>query len=217
MPTVQGSDNFDHAIDAGYYTDGFFSPGAGNPEAVISPLYRSQAKSLHITTGAGNSGVRHNVSGSPTRGWAGFAFQCSSLLPEGQEVTVAGFSSAATDAGRISLGSTGLYLNNSGGSAVEFAISSGTWYWVEMIFDVSGTSHNVYGRIGGVDMTAPTAFSAGSASTVDFHQLLSLADDSGTVSDYYSLWEWGQATSNADWLGEPGAVVAVSFMSGVGW
>lgn len=147
MPTVQGSDNFDHAIDAGYYTDGFFSPGAGNPEAVISPLYRSQAKSLHITTGAGNSGVRHN----------------------------------------------------------------------EMIFDVSGTSHNVYGRIGGVDMTAPTAFSAGSASTVDFHQLLSLADDSGTVSDYYSLWEWGQATSNADWLGEPGAVVAVSFMSGVGW
>jgi hypothetical protein len=203
MPTVQGTDDFNHAIDAGYYTDAFFSPGAGNPEAVNSPLYRSQPKSLHITTAAGNSGVRHNITGAPTRGWAAFPLQVSALATAG-DVMVAGFQSAATDVGRLHLGSSGLFLvNSTGTTGAEFAITPNTWYWVEMIFDVSGANHNVYGRVAGSDMTSPAAFSAGAGSSLDFHQLISLAGDTPALSEYFGMWEWGSAASNSDWLGEP--------------
>ncbi len=220
MPTVQGTDDFNHAIDAGYYTDGFFTPGAGNPEAVAAPLYRSQQKSLHIITGAGNSGARHNLTGTPTRGWAAFPWQTPDTLAD---CTICGFQSLGTDVGRLAMGTTGLYLYTSTAPpAASFAVDTNTWYWIEMIFDVSTGTHQVYGRIAGEDMPAPTGHVA-AASTVDFHQLIGLAGDTATIDNYYGYWEWGSAASNSDWAGEPGAAQPsddppIGFLGrGAGW
>ena len=204
MPTIQATNDFNHAIDAGYYVDGFFSPGAGNPAAVGTPLYHSQPQSLKIVTGSGNSGVRHNLTGAPTRGWCGFAFQ--SDLAGTVDCNVCGFQSAALDVGRLAIGTSGLYLYTSTAPVgASLAISAATWYWIEMIFDVSGANHQMYGRVNGVDLGTPGAHAAGSSSNVSFHQLIGLAGDSSVTTNYYGVWYYGSAANNTDWLGEPSA------------
>lgn len=199
MPTVQGTDDFNHVIDAGYYTDGFF----GTPTQVSTPTYQANPKTLSIVTTGGNVGARHNISGSPTRGWKGVALRLPALPTVGQDISVCGFQSTAVTVGRLHCGSVGLYLSNSSFNGTEFAISIDTWYWVEMIFDVSGNDHNVYGRIGTSDMTSPAAHAAGASSALDFDQLISLGGDTSGITEFYSLWKWGSAASNSDWLGEP--------------
>lgn len=198
MPTTQGTDDFNHAITAGYYVDGFF----GTPTAVGSPLYQLQPQSLSIVTNGSNVGVRHNITGSPTRGWAAFPFRFTTL-PAGSGYQVANFQSAAADRGALWMGSTGIYISVTGGNGTIFPLSVNTWYWIEMIFDVSTATHQVFGRVNGVDMNSPAGFAAGSASTLSFHQLISLAGDPAGFTNYYGMWKWGSATTNADWLGEP--------------
>ena len=199
MPTVQGTDDFDHAIDAGFYTDGFF----GSPEAVGTPLYASQPATLRIETAGGAEGVRHNLSGAPTLAWAAFPFRTPALAAT--SFSVANFGTPVGSIGQIICGSTGLALANSSNNGPEVAISEDVFHWVEMIFDVSGVNHQIYGRIDGVDMTSPTAHAAGASTDVEFHQLLNFGD-TGEIG-LYGWWQWGVAASITDWLGEPAAAL----------
>ena len=195
MPTVQGTDDFNHAIDAGFYTDGFF----GTPVAVGTPLYASQPATLEIETPGGAEGVRHDLSGSPTRGWAAFPFQTPALASG--SFSVANFSTPGGSSGQMLLGSTGLFIANSTNNGAETPITPDTWYWVEMIFDVSANPHQVYGRVNGVDMGAPPTGHAVAADAIEFHQLVNFGDTGETA--LYGWWQWGTAASISDWLGEP--------------
>lgn len=196
MPTVQGTDDFNHAIDAGYYADGFF----GAPTAVTSPLYQSNPKSLSIVADGGNQGVRHNVSGTPTRGWAAFAFRAESL-PVAATTAVCTFGTAGGVVPALYMGSVGIYASIAGVDGTELAISADTWYWVECIADVSGATRRMHYRVGGVDGT--TAEHTDVATTISWHQFISFAGDTSAVQRYYSWWNWGEAASASDWLGEP--------------
>jgi hypothetical protein len=204
MPTVQGTNNFDHAIDAAYYTDGFFS-SAGSPDAVTSPVYDGQAKSLRIVTDGNNIGARHNITGTPARGWAGFAFRTAGL-PTTSGVFVCSFGTASGVVPALSLGTTGLYATIGGATGAEFAISANTWYWVECIADVSGTTRRMHFRVEGTD--GASAESTDAATTISWHQMISFAGDESGNTSYRGYWQWGSATSATDWLGEP------SFQSG---
>lgn len=198
MPTVQATDDFNHAIDAGYYTDGFF----GTPTAVSSPLYQSQPKSLEIITGAGATGVRENLTGTPTHGWMAFPFRTSAVA---DVIQVANFWAAGfSEAGTLNMTSTGLYVTLATDSTA-IAISANTWYWVEMIYDVSANPHELFLKVGG---TTVSTTSAVAATTVESAQLLGQFTPSKTF--HYGLWKYGSAASDSDWLGEPteGAAIA---------
>ena len=96
MPTVQGTDDFNHAINAGYYTDGFF----GSPSAVGTPLYASQPATFRIQTSGGNEGARHNITGSQTRGWAAFPFR-TPALPSSGSYSIANLGTPVGQSGRF--------------------------------------------------------------------------------------------------------------------
>ena len=198
MPTVQGTDDFNHAIDAGYYTDGFF----GSPDAVGAPRFLSAPASLRIETSGGNEGVRHNITG--TRGWAAFPFQ-TPALPASGSYSIANLGTPGGSVGALLIGTTGLFLANSTTNGAEFAIDPDTWYWVEMIFDVSESNHNVYGQVAGVNMSTPGVHAAGAPTTIEFHQLLNFGDAAGETY-YYGSWQWGTAAFDSDFLGPPGAI-----------
>ena len=193
MPTVQATDDFNHAIDSGYYTDGFF----GAPTAVSSPLYQAQPKSLEIVTTADPTGVRENLSGTPTRGWTGFPFRTSTLT----NAKVGNFWTASFgEAGEFWLGSTGLYAVIGGNQTTEIAIATGAWYWVECIYDVSSGTHRMIIKVG---ESTQEATSTAAATTVESCQLLGQFSPGATF--HYGLWKYGSAASNTDWLGEPSA------------
>lgn len=205
MPSVQGTDDFNHAIDSGYYTDGFF----GAPTAVSAPLYGFQPKSLSIVTDGGNVGARHNITGTPTFGWAAFPYRTPALSASAHAVHSFGNTSGAT-VGAIYLNSTGLYTTVGGVDGATFAISVNTWYWVETIFDVSTGTHTVYMRVSGTD--AATASTASAATTITWSQLMSFAGDPSSETSYYGLWKWGSSTSTTDYLGEPLAALRSQFL-----
>lgn len=141
MPTVQGTDDFNHNIDASYYVDGFF----GAPTAVTSPLYHTQPKSLSIVSTGANVGARHNLTGTPSRGWHAFPWRTTSHPPA--DVTIANMTSTGGQRGALHHGATGIFLNMSGSLGAVTAISLNTWYWVEMIYDATTGTHDIYARV----------------------------------------------------------------------
>lgn len=201
MPTVQGTDDFNHAINAGFYTDGFF----GTPTAVGTPLYASQPATLSIVTDGGNVGARHNITGTPTFGWAAFPFRVPATSAGNTFVHSFGVTGGAT-VGAIALGTTGLFTTVGGDTGTEFPIFQDIWYWVETIMDVSSGTHSVYMRVNGAD--ADPASVASGATTITWSQLISFAGDPAGEESFYGWWQWGSATSITDWLGEPGAAAA---------
>lgn len=199
MPTVQATDDFDHAIDATYYTDGFF----GSPAAVTSPLYQSQPKSLRCTSPAsGVEGVRENLTGSPAIAWAAFPLYVETLANEHPVFNFwsAGFAEAAY----LSVDPGGLFLTLGADIGLKTAINAGQWYWVELIYDVSANPHTLYGRVGTTDLDSVST--AVAATTVDNSQLVVQFTPSGD-DFFYGLWKYGTASGPTDWLGEPSEII----------
>lgn len=198
MPTVQGTDDFNHAINSGAY-DAFF----GAPVQVLTPIYQSQPATLKIPSAGTNVGVRKNITGSPTKGWMGWALRFETI-PTGAGVVCGELRDAGGTVTRFVVESSGeLHCYVSGGVVRSYGvIAADTWYWVEAIFDVNdGTGiKKCYWRVNGVDQT--TASDTVAASTLSWSQLLSL-DGNGTADWYVGLWKWGSAASVTDWLGEP--------------
>lgn len=213
MPTIQAIDTFDHTIDAGYYSDGFF----GTPTGVSSPLYQTRQRTLQIDSAGANEGVRYNFTGSPTRGWVGVPLQVPGS-PTGGGLLFFEIHTAGGERAQIRFSGAGnIYAHLGADDSTSVALTAGSFHWVELIFDVSGTTHTAYWRLDGSDQDT-VASNPGSASTCDYVQLLSETTD-GTLTWYAGgYWVYGSASSITDWLGEPSAPVGgVSFMSGVGW
>lgn len=203
MPTVQGTDAFDHGFDAPADYDNVF----GTPAAVTTPLYQSRLNTLQLTASASNEGVRKNISGTPTIGWAGFPFAIDSLVT-GEVIGVANFGTASGAVARLYAGSTGLLLSDVPGtsSTAETAISPDTFYWIEMLYDCVNHDARVY--INGA--LALSLDGSGTATTISFHQLLASpfgGSPAGVQLWYGGYWAWGSAASLSDTLGEPSVAV----------
>lgn len=203
MPTVEGTDDFNHAIDAGFYTAGFF----GSPSQVTSPTYNPgpASKSLRIIAAGGNEGVRRSFASPPTLAWVGFPFYFAAN-PTSADIRVLTIS-AVSD-----LAECFLYLNTSGQMYINvganFSLSSPSldlskWHWIEVIFDVSTTTYSATWRIDAADQGNVNSGVLASSSTCDYNQLLTFAGDG--LGTWYAggTWEWGSAANGADWLGEP--------------
>lgn len=202
MPTVQGTDDFDHAIDTSFY-DAVF----GAPVAVASPLYQSQPRSLEVVSAGSNIGVRKNYSGSPARGWLAAPLRVASALPA-DDVVVASFLSGTGTVARLVVATVGLYPFVSGQTQPEVAIDPDEFNWVEAIFDVSGTTHALHWALNGVTQT-PATLTGQVASSVVYNQLVSLSGNAA-LTWHAGLWKWGSAASSSDWLGEPAAPAGVT-------
>lgn len=202
MKSIQTYDDFDHAIDGGYYNTIW-----DTPVAVSTPRYRTQPKSLYLpTTGAENVGVRHLISGSPTKGWHAFAFRIDAA--PSNDVGLAWIVDAAGTPGRLAVGpNPNLYVYIGGGSVQVYdgnPILVDTWYWIEFIYDVNdGTGDKkLYWRVNDVDQATATLTSA--ASTITHAQLFTAAGDA-SLDWYASAWHLGSAASTSDWMLEPSA------------
>ena len=199
MPTVQGTDSFDHGFDVPADYDSVF----GTPTAVTTPLYQDRLNSLEINS-PGNEGVRKNITGSPVRGWSAFPLRVPSALPSGDVVTL-GLQDAASVPARIIVTSSGIYASLGASFVTATSFSVDTWHWVEMIYDVNdGTGiKKLYWRMDGTDKETVTLSSA--ASTVSFAQIVSLSGNASLTWYTGGYWVWGSAASSSDWLGEPSA------------
>lgn len=198
MPTVQGTDDFNHTIVSGSY-DAFF----GAPTQVLTPIYQSQPATLKIAPDNVNTqGVRKNITGSPTKGWMAWALRFETI-PTTAGVLCGELRDAAATVARFTVAATTgeLFCYVSGGATRSWGnITADTWYWIEAIFDVNdGTGvKKCYWRVNGVDQT--TATDTVAASTISWSQLVST---SGFGDWYCGLWKWGTASTTSDWLGEP--------------
>lgn len=210
MPTVQTTDDFNHAIDAGYYNTFWGGPPA--PSAVTTPIYQSQPKTLKMPATSGqNVGVRTLITGSPTRSWMGIALRLEAL-PTVTDIRLCQFEDSGGAEGRfaVGVGNGNLYCYISGGSTQAYSgnpLVADTWYWLEAILDSNdGTgTKKLYWRIGpsGGTITDQTTATFVQAASTGVHSQIFSGSGDGTCDYYAGIWKMGSAASTSDWLGEP--------------
>lgn len=205
MPTIIGTDLFNHnnftVPGGGPYSEVNGSPATdltivrpGDPASLLLANAVNTAESLGYTNFAPAARAWNGVfcrlnsaDATASSFWFFVQMYCS---PEAGAAAKWGYSTFANQ----------LYTDVNGVNNFA-AFSLDTWHWVETIFDVSGTTHTMYVRIDGVDMT-PTSESGSSASHVNSlylgaFQLVALP---GIRLSHHM---WGTAASTSDWLGAP--------------
>lgn len=218
MPSVQGIDDFNHNIDAAYYSDGF----TGTPTGVSTPLYQTRNRTLQVDAALANEYVIHNISAAPARGWFAFPLRRDAAPSAGGLLVCEIHAVTNNTRGQIRYTGTGGILASIIGEttgSTQFATSTGTFYWVEAILDASGTTHSLYWRVNGTNQTT-CAKTGLSADTVNYVALGSEASDNGLTWYTGGYWAWGSAVSTTDFLGEPsapsGVVTGSMTLMGVG-
>lgn len=197
MPTVIGSDDFNHG-DFTVPGGGPYNYVSGTPTKDTTIVRPGDPASLLINAGTDHLGYQY--ASPPALAWRGYAFRVNT----GEEDTgnmlltqmwIPGFAEAAK-----------LYWNISSNfvqhtiaditfqSSVTLALDD--WHWFEHIFDVGTTTHAIYTRVNGVDMTAVTR-GGQSVTTVEYVEF------GRSLTYRFSHHLWGTAASITDWLGEP--------------
>jgi hypothetical protein len=213
VPTIEALEDFTNGMSGGGAP---FNSVGGTPVADTSVRHAFDPASLLIEATSASEYVEHLVS-APTRGWNGFWFRMDAADEPSVDVTVCVFNPAAGNQGYLAYtpGSNSLYWYTPGSGTPSAVISLDAWHWVEMIFDVSGTTRTVDVRIDGVTGTQASVGGA-SASTVTS---ISLGDTGATTKKYRcSYWNRGSASSTSDWSGELSAAgSSIVFAHRVGW
>jgi len=196
MPTVHGTDLFHHN-DFTVPGGGPYIEVGGTPERDLTVLRPGDPASLLISTGATVEQLGSQLKTPlPVRGWHGFAWRLNSA--PAADVVLARFWTAGfgTSAG-LEYFVAGQELQHFlGANTARIAVSLNTWYWVEQIFDVSGTTYALYTQVNGVDLTSVTT--TGTASTVEYTYLQGY-----NITHRFSRHMWGAAASVTDWHGDP--------------
>lgn len=222
MPTVQGTDNFNHG-DFTVPGGGPYSAINGSPAKDTSIVHSPEPASLLIATTAAEENVQSAISGSPRYGWHGFWFRLESADEPGANTKLAFINAADGFHGNLefqpSANNFFHYINTGTNFPQGATYTFGTWVWIEMILDTDGAgTRTQYVRIGGVDLTASTlAKAASSASSAGLGSNVATP----TIPAYrYSNHYWGSAASISDWMGEPvtgGITKSISVMSAIGF
>lgn len=203
MPDVQGIDSFDHGFDVGPDYDQVFT--VAQLSAVTSPLYQERLNSLRVDVIAStNIGVRKNITGSPSRGWTGFPLMIDDN-PVTSSISVLGLHSVTSNIqARLAVSTGGVLFAFIGGGSNQNGptLTLDTFYWIEVIYDVSAATHELLWRVNGVDQTTATVAATGSDS-IDYGQLVTVSGSGTGIWYAGGYWSWGSAISDTDWLGEP--------------
>lgn len=204
MPSIQGEDSFDHGFDVPADYDAVFSTPA--PIAVDTPQYLDEPKALEIVSGTGNTGVRKNITGAPSRGWTGFALEIGAD-PTTTSITVAAMLAVTSNfQARIAVNTDGLiFAFISGGGTTPSGpdiVADPGYHWIEYQYDLTQTTHRVRWRVDDVLQTPAELTGQTAGDTVSYGQLLS-ATGNGVSTWHGAAWKWGTASSDDDWHGEP--------------
>lgn len=203
MPTVQGTDTYDHndfAVPGGASYTSIF----GMPTRDLTIVRAGDPASLLISTSAAAEAVEQAISGAPAFAWCGFWWRIESGGEPASDVTVATFDVASGARAKLSYqpSQDRFYHFWDGGTPVAGASSSytpGSWVWIEMIASPAST-REVWTRFGGVDISVASLASSATSIT---HRTLGPDSGTPTVTMRYSRGMWGTASSSSDWLGEP--------------
>jgi hypothetical protein len=195
MPTLLGEDLFEH----GY----FAVPGGGGYDEVdLKPLisgvrHAQDPCSMLCTTGVG---VDWPFSGTAI-GWAAIRFRMNTADESDHTlfgVYDTGWSFPNNAWVDYAISSHTLGLSIGGGTRQSTAMTLDAWHWIELIFDVSGTTWTCYWQVDGVDKT-PATQGSHSASTVA--HVFAQANGSGAMR--FARAMRGSAASSTDWFGIP--------------
>jgi len=202
MPTVQGTDDFGHGTVTAPPYDFVF----GVPTIITSPVYpNGGVKTLSVVTTGGNIGVRYNITGTPARGWNGFAFRLTADWVQTQFATIGAL---AGNGPRLAINVSrqlyGFFTGGGAASTPSATLDLDTWYWIEMIANMNPTTRTCNWQLNGSDMGSFSK-SGETASTAEMSQLLSYSGDPTGGTLLFGYWEWGLAANDTDWLGEPAA------------
>lgn len=204
MPTVQGTDNFNHGNftvpGGGPYTAIF-----GTPTKDTTVVHGTDPASLLISTTTAAEAVEYAITGTPTRGWMGFWWRVESGAEPASDVTIANFDVTAGARAKASYqpSQDRFYWFWDGGSAQSLAASTytpGSWIWLEFIAEVNTSTRTLNARLGGTTGTPATVTTT---STTITGATLGQDSSTPTVVMRYSNAQWGTATGATDWLGEP--------------
>lgn len=195
-----------------HQTLGLYAVTAGSPTFTTATRRGSDPASLSIPASTVANNVQYDLNSlNSFTSWQGFAFMVTTLPTASQLLDLASIdvaSGAVTAFLRISGSGTSFTITprlSTSGTASS-TLTTNTWYWLEMIFDTSGTTFSLNYRVGpiGGTITDQTGMTL-AAQTSSRAQHFVLGNTSGTTTGYaalYSSWGMGTATSTTDWVGE---------------
>lgn len=207
MPTVQFTDNF---------AEQNWAASSGSPARVLLPVQPPSSQSLEITTTAALEYVFYNTfGGTPARALAGFFFRFDAF--PGTNAQIAKMDMGPTEA-RLVMNASGEPSIKSDGAPTMTEVylgrnlSTGVWYWAELMSDKSANPWVFRARIDGTDISTSGAAAASNCGG-DFVLLGTNRADTETV--YLSYLKYGVPVGSSDWYGPPnvGRSYDTSFVS----
>jgi len=212
MATIQVVDNFSTQA---------WASSSGTPVRGTTFLHGNEPNSLEISTTAANEFVYYsNFGGAPTRVMTGFWFYFSSF--PGADAQIAKIDVASCEARLIMQSSGEPYIKADGSPTMASQLygsnlSTGTWYWVELMLDVSANPWEFRAIIGATTLSTTGALAASDGGNGFVLLGTNRAD---TITCYYSYLHYGTATGDTDWFGEQsqsaGGTNVSAMMLGVG-
>lgn len=207
MPSVADNDYYEHN-DFGVPGGGPYNNVVGTPTQGTANPQSLDAQYLLCNNAAADEYVEYAMSPTVSRGWNAYYFRVNTgEEPAGnatiQQIWTTGYGQAAKV--YYLPGSNELSITVADVGFSNLAITLDAWHWCEFIFDVSGTTHSIYGRVDGVDFTPQSDGGGGSAAAVQFIELG--ARFSNWTAARFSHYLRGTASSTSDWLGDPASVV----------
>ena len=204
MPTIQGTDNFNHG-DFTIPGGGPYADVNGTPAKDTTIVHSPDPASLLIATAGAEENVQYAVSGSPTLPWHGFWFRLESADEPASNTMVAHIGTVDDAYGALEFqpSANNFFQYIAGGSNFPqgATYTFGTWVWIEQILDCGGGTRSIYCRIGGVDLTPGTRTIAASPGT---NVALGSRAAAPTIPAFrYSNTYWGVAASVTDFMGPP--------------
>src|SRR5262245_35050971 len=200
MPTITGTDNFSHAS--------FSVPGGGSyievngaPSYDTSILTPGMAGALLLDSSAAREDLGKNIPSPGAIGWQGAWWRLTTEPASQADVFYMWKTAFAGAAGLTYVPSTDqLQFFMSGSANINvFTVVLNTWYWLELIWDVSSGSHTLAGQINGSNLTSL----AGSGSASNVEPIYMGQGAAATQSQRFGDWRYGTAASTSDFLGVP--------------
>lgn len=204
MPTITGTDDFDHgnfAVPGG----GSYIEVNGTPTKDTTIVKPGTLCSLLLNPAGTTENLGKNIPSPGNMGWMGIWWRQNTGEEPGtaNQDMIKLWTSGFAGAGALKYNAaddTLKWLVTGGAQTNAFVgVTLDAWHWIEIIFDVSTTTYGIYGQIDGVDMTPGAGTAA--ATTVVPHYLGT--GGSVTWTQRFADWMYGKATSVTDWLGAP--------------
>lgn len=207
MPTLIEEDKFE--------TGGTWDSTEGTPTIVSTPVPQSATRSVHLNPSGAAESIRYNsFNGTQSRVVVGMWLRVVSPSGSGEARLMGIWCGAGTTfALQKLLVSADMAVSMDGTPSVGSqykgsAIATDTWYWSQIMVDISANPWEVRGKIDGAEWSG-TGAAAGS--TIPSSGYVKIGTDlTNTYTVYVGHLKIGTASSDSDWWPEPAAVTTSS-------